>query len=240
MGARFDAVLFDLFDTLCHLDAELYLEGKRRSAGTLGVDPERYFQAWLSLQDRCQVGTLLGVEARIRESCALLGRGITAVELDEVRAIEEEALRRSARLHPDVVPTLASMRARTGLKLALVSNASSPARELARSLGLDAFFDALVFSFEIGCMKPQAPIYLAACHRLSVSPSGCLFVGDGNDHELEGALDLGMTAIRIERPEAMEHYRRHPSARWNHSVRNLGEISRLLEERQFSAGQSVS
>jgi putative hydrolase of the HAD superfamily len=237
---RFDAVLFDLFDTLCHLDGGPYLEGKRRSARALGLDPERYFQAWLSLQDRCQVGALLGVEARIRESCALLGRGITARELDEVRGIEEEALRASARLHPDVVPTLASMRARAGLKLALVSNASSPARELARRLGLDPFFDTLVYSFEIGSMKPQAPIYLAACRRLSVSPAACLFVGDGNDRELEGAIELGMTAIRIERPGAMEHYRRRPSDRWDHSVRDLGEIARLLEDRQFSAGESIS
>jgi putative hydrolase of the HAD superfamily len=240
MRAPFEAVLFDLFDTLCHLDAELYLEGKRRSARTLGVDPERYFQAWLSLQDPCQVGTLNGLEARIRESCALLGRGITARELDEIRGIEEAALRRSARLHPDVVPTLASIRARADLKLALVSNASSPARELTRRLGLDSFFDTLVFSFEVGSLKPQAPIYLAACRRLSVSPSGCLFVGDGNDRELEGAIELGMTAIRIERPGAMEHYRRRPSTRWNHSVRDLAEICRLLEDRQFSAGQSVS
>jgi putative hydrolase of the HAD superfamily len=240
MRPPFDAVLFDLFDTLCHLDAGLYLEGKRRSARTLGVDPERYFQAWLALQDRCQVGTLDGVEARIRESCALLGRGINARELAEIRGIEEEALRQSAHLHPDVVPTLASMRARAGLKLALVSNASSPARDLTRRLGLDTFFDALVFSFEIGSMKPQAPIYLAACRRLGVAPSACLFVGDGNDRELEGAIELGMTAIRIERPGAMEPYRRHPSTRWDHSVQDLGEIPRLLEDRQFSAGQSVS
>jgi putative hydrolase of the HAD superfamily len=240
MPDPFDAVLFDLFDTLCHLDETLYREGKRRCALRLRVDPERYFQAWLALQDRCQRGVVASVEERIRKACALLGRQVDPGTVAEVRRHEEEALLRCASLHPDALPALRLMRSVPELKLALVSNASSPALPLLKALGLLPFFDALIFSFEVGSVKPEPEIYLAACRSLGVTAGRCLFVGDGNGRELEGAMALGMTAVRIERPEVMEAFRKSPSRSWHHSVRDLRGIADLPRDRQSSAGTSVS
>jgi putative hydrolase of the HAD superfamily len=107
-------------------------------------------------------------------------------------------------------------------------------------LDLLPFFDSIVFSFEVGSVKPEPAIYLAACRGLGVSPYRCLFVGDGNGRELEGAMDLGMTAVRIERPEVMAAFRKSPSLRWDHSVRDLRRIADLALDRQTSAEPSVS
>jgi len=240
MPDPFDAVLFDLFDTLCHLDEALYREGKRLSALRLRVDPGPYFQAWIALQDRCQRGEVATVEERIREACALLGREADPGTVSEVRRIEEETLLRCASLHPDALPALRRLRSVPELKLALVSNASSPARPLLEALGLLPCFDALIFSFEVGSVKPEPGIYLAACRSLGVAPGRCLFVGDGNGRELEGAMALGMTAVRIERPEVMEAFRKSPSRSWHHSVRDLRRIADLPRDRQSSDGTSVS
>jgi putative hydrolase of the HAD superfamily len=240
MPGRFDAVLFDLFDTLCRLDEQQYREGKRGCALRLGLDPDRYFWAWLALQDRCQRGELATLEGRIRGACALLGLQVDAVTAAEVRREEEETLRRCASLHEDVLPALRGLRSAPGMKIGLVSNASSPSRSLMASLDLLPFFDALAFSFEVGSVKPEPAIYLAACRSLGVSPRRCLFVGDGNGRELEGAMALGMTAVRIERPEVMAAFRKSPSLRWDHSVRDLRRIPDLALDRQSSAGLSVS
>jgi putative hydrolase of the HAD superfamily len=236
----FDAVLFDLFDTLCHIDETLYLEGKRLSAMELGLEPNEYFQTWLSLQDRCQRGELAGLADRIRETCGLLGRKVGSKLVEKVRRHEEEVLFRCVSLHPDALPILHQIRSTPALGVALVSNASAPARALLDVLGLRPFFDASVLSYEVGSVKPEPGIYLAACRSLSVSASRCLFVGDGNCQELEGAMALGMIAVRIERPHVLEPYRKNPSLRWDYSVRDLRDLPRLPWDRHSSAGASIS
>ena len=44
--------------------------------------------------------------------------------------------------------------------------------------------------------KPDSCIYEEAARRLGVTPSECLFVGDGGSDELPGAKAAGMTAIQ--------------------------------------------
>jgi putative hydrolase of the HAD superfamily len=240
MTSAFDAVLFDLFDTLCRLDETTYMEGKRRTAAELGLDPQLYFQSWLSLQDRCQRGEVADVAARIRECCRLLGKEVGPRRMAWARRHEEEVLFRCASLHDDALPILGRLRSTPGLRLGLVSNASAPARLLVDLLGLSSYFDVLVFSYEIGLMKPEKGIYQAASRSLSVAASRCLFVGDGNCRELEGAMALGMAAVRIERPAVMEPYRREASHSWDHSITDLRHLPDLPWNRHSTAGASDS
>jgi FMN phosphatase YigB (HAD superfamily) len=58
---------------------------------------------------------------------------------------------------------------------------------------LRAYFDDVVFSHEVGFVKPDPEIYLTACERLGVEPGHCIFVGDGGSGELPGAAAVGMT-----------------------------------------------
>ena len=54
------------------------------------------------------------------------------------------------------------------------------------------WFDASVFSFDIGAAKPDPGIYLEATRRLRVEPGNAVFVGDGADDELVGAERAGL------------------------------------------------
>ena len=76
-------------------------------------------------------------------------------------------------------------------------------------------------------MKPDPAIYLLACNQLDVPPSRCLFVGDGGDNELSGAMQVGMTTVQV--PSYRE---RIPDA--DYSVASLDEMGALLRSLEYS------
>ncbi len=222
------AVLFDLFDTLCRIDEEIYLEGKAEEARILGVDRDAFLRAWMALGDRAQTGILADIPARVRRAAEILGLSPDDATVREVASVEVESLTRGTTLYPDVLPTLGAVRALDGLLTGLVSNASSTAKLLFDRLGLAPYFDHGVFSFQVGVVKPHPRIYLSACEALRVDPEACLFVGDGNGHELDGAKALGMETVRIERPVSLGPYRKGESLCFDASVGDLTRVVSLI------------
>ena len=222
------AVLFDLFDTLCRIDESSYMSGKRREADLLGVDPDRFMEAWHGTGDRAQTGALPDIAARARAAAEMVGVSPDMETLREILRIEEATMTGAASLYPDVLPTLNDLRGRAGLKVGLVSNASSIAALLLDSLEIGAYFDHVTFSFRVGLVKPDPAIYLSAADAIDVRPDACLFVGDGNGRELNGARGVGMEAVRIERPITPGPYRKSESTEFDHSIRTLTLIPSLL------------
>jgi putative hydrolase of the HAD superfamily len=226
--ARYRAVLFDLFDTLCRIDEAIYADGKRRAARALGVPPDPFVRAWVASGDDAQVGRLPDIPARVRKVCEVLGAPPPdATVLGRVTEIERATLSAATVLYPDARPVLEDLRARPALGLGLVSNASSPSEALFGHLGLSRYFDAVSWSFRVGVAKPGAAIYLDACRALGVGPGDCLFVGDGNARELDGARDLGMTAVRIERVFSLGPYRKEESRGFDASIADLRALPSL-------------
>ena len=222
------AILFDLFDTLCRIDETIYLAGKAEEARLLGFDPESFLGAWIALGDQAQTGVLSDIPARVRAAAVALGRVPEASLIARVARVEVDSLTAGTTLYPDVLPTLRAVSGRDGLKVGLVSNASSTATILFERLALGAYFDATVFSFQVGVVKPQPAIYLRACGDLRVPPGSCLFVGDGNARELDGAKAVGMEAVRIERPVSLGPYRKEESLHFDFSVGDLTHVVSLL------------
>ena len=85
-----------------------------------------------------------------------------------------------------------------GLKIGLVSNADLMDKKYWGSSRLAPYFDDVIFSCDVGVMKPDRRIYEMAAARLGVKPEECLFVGDGGSNELWGAKQLGMTTVMAE------------------------------------------
>jgi len=222
------AVLFDLFDTLCRIDETEYQAAKVEQAHLLGVDADRYFDAWLAASHAAQSGALADSAARVRRAADAVGASPGEDLVRRLVCVEEGCLARATSLYPDVLPTLRALRARQGLRLGLVSNASSSAVAIFEGLGLAPYFDRTIFSFLVGALKPEPAIYLKACEELGVEPAGCLFVGDGNCRELDGAKAVGMEAVRIERPVAPGPYRKEESRLFDASVAELVEILALV------------
>ena len=62
-------------------------------------------------------------------------------------------------------------------------------------LGLAAYFEAVVSSFDLGVSKPEPGIFLDLLSRLGVEPGEAVMVGDRLDADIKGAKALGMRTI---------------------------------------------
>ncbi len=100
------------------------------------------------------------------------------------------------RIFDDVRPTLDRLAAK-GLRLAVISNWDERLRELLRRLELDAPFETIVVSSEIGHAKPQPEIFAEASARLGLPPQRIMHIGDSAEADLRGARDAGFHAVQI-------------------------------------------
>ena len=148
--------------------------------------------------------------------------------VNRVVRMEEAHMTDGSSLYPDVLPTLGALRALRGVTTGLVSNASSTAAFLVERLGLSGYFKEAVYSFRVGVLKPHPGIYLRACDALQVRPAECLFVGDGNGFELDGAGALGMETVRILRPVTPGPFRKGESRMFDASVDDLTRVLTLV------------
>lgn len=96
----------------------------------------------------------------------------------------------------EVLKVLHDLR-QNGLRLALVSNASTSEVQAWPVSPLAPLFDTTVFSCDCGSMKPEAGIYKQALTELVLAPQDCLFVGDGGSNEHHGAYAIGMKPVLL-------------------------------------------
>ena len=102
-------------------------------------------------------------------------------------------------LYPDVEPTLSGLKAK-GLKLAIVSNGFNQDLEhVLGKLDLEKWFDVIICIDSCNCAKPDKQIFLYALDRLGIKADEALFVGDSVTFDYEGALDVGIKPLLIDR-----------------------------------------
>ena len=228
---RYDAVIFDLFGTLvAGLDREAYHRSLGQMAAALGAPAEEFIRLWnKETAHRRLIGNLNSPEENteyIREALDLppdLGRMVEAVR------IRLAFYRASLTPRHETVRTLNRLR-EAGHRLGLISDCSYEAPLLWPETALAALIDQPVFSCVEGCAKPDPRLYELACARLDVRPERCLYVGDGDGHELAGAVRQGMDAVMIRIPdeEAAGVYRRNPEEWDGPRIASLPEVLAFL------------
>ena len=161
-----------------------------------GVDPDRFktviAEAYGSDGHHGMVGQLERGEIEVEEF-----EGWLAEQLSEGLAAPLEAVgirdRMFAGMGPDERMVGAVRLAHdSGVKTALISNSWGPSGF--RDAELDAMFDAILISGEIGIRKPDPEIFLRAAKLVGLEPSECVFVDD-LEQNAEGARAVGMAAI---------------------------------------------
>ncbi len=200
--SAYRAVIFDFFGTLTlsvrrgpqHADI----------ARTLGCDPEVVRGVLDRTFHSRARGTFGSAEATLRWVTEQAGGHPQASQLRAAVPARVDALRADTRLRPDAMSTLTAIRSR-GLRTGLISDCTHELPAFLPRLPMAPLLDARVFSVELGVCKPEPAIYLAACDRLGVEPSECLYVGDGGSRELTGAAAVGMTAVRLAAPDLVDH-----------------------------------
>ncbi len=82
-----------------------------------------------------------------------------------------------------------------GIKIGLISNADIIDIKYWNDSPLSTFFDSVIFSCDVGILKPETEIYQLAMKSLNVKPEESIFIGDGGSNELFGARRAGMKTI---------------------------------------------
>jgi len=231
--ARYDAVIFDLFGTLIHtVPPDDYGAMLGEVAGALGVHSDAFTKAWRATIDERESGLFGGIDEILAKTAAAAGRAASSGEVTDAKqrwlaiAAGWLAPREEARA------TLEAIRA-TGAKVGLLSNCSAEIPPLWPAAGLADLFDHVVFSCNVGAMKPHPSVYEAASGPLGVKPERCMFVGDGGARELTGASAVGMEAVLLRVP-GEEHtwfdsFYRKDALEWAGTVvASLSELTSLI------------
>jgi putative hydrolase of the HAD superfamily len=216
------SVTFDLWDTL--INDEAGYDQKRRALRCNGmvsvlesyglrVSPERVFSAYDASVGWLQVTWLTHREiATVDQAKRIATEAIGKLPNDEelMRRLEEvyvnAVLDLSPRLSDDAVETLQGMQSRAA-KIGLICNIGRSSgrvlRELLSKLQVLDFFDATIFSDEIGIRKPDRRIFEIAAERLGVATSSVIHIGDHPEADAWGAKQVGMRALLLELPSEL-------------------------------------
>lgn len=170
-------------------------------------DEETCIQKILGYQDCDDVRSIIYrlCDKYPNQSCEeFLERFNSAVNRDNVVFIKSaidaawfESIKQ-ARLEPGALHVLDKLRA-ANIKLALVSNTPPTSQQILDHLDLRRRFDAIVFSCDVGYLKPDPRIFKIALKQLCVSPQETVLVGDKIRTDILGGAILGMKSILLER-----------------------------------------
>ena len=204
---KYKAIIFDLFGTLVDsYSVQGYNKLLTDMALALKLPIEDFSKLWLNTTYERGIGIFKTTEASIRHVCNLLKGSVCDENIRKCEQIRLESTRKALTPKNGAVDILKSLRG-LGYKIGLITNCSTEVPHLWKKTEFVNLFDTAIFSASVGLKKPDAQIYNLACKQLGVKPNDCLFLGDGDGNELEGASKLGMDAVMIRDPSEMDPYR---------------------------------
>jgi putative hydrolase of the HAD superfamily len=195
------AIIFDLFGTLVG-DFMAVGQTHNELAAILGVPYEPFMKLWREITGRRTLGEFQTVEASIEHACSALGVTVNAAQMSKAVEFRLEYTRRALTPKPDAVATLAQLK-HTGFKVGLLSNCSIEIPILWPETEFADLIESPIFSSRERLKKPDPRMYQIACERLGVVPEDCLYIADGENHELKAAAEFGMSPVLI-RPTSHE------------------------------------
>jgi putative hydrolase of the HAD superfamily len=101
--------------------------------------------------------------------------------------------------YDDVLPGLLRLKGRV-----LVGSISNGNADL-QAIGLSHHFKVSVAAHQLGCAKPDAAIFHAACKELGVAPEDAVYVGDDVLLDVKGAQQAGLRAVWLNRHGSQAH-----------------------------------
>lgn len=179
-------IIFDAFGTLVKIKS--------------GRSPYRKLMMWLKENGRKPHANdakfIMSNNVNIQQLAALFGYAIPIQLLNEIQNNFQEELE-TIELYEDTLSTLQNLKIR-GYKIALCSNLAKPYGEQLKKLIPD-LFDFIVFSYEVGLIKPEQKIYEKIQTHFNCDMTEMIFIGDHPILDVEKPISLGMNARWIQR-----------------------------------------
>lgn len=210
----FNAVLFDIGDTLVHFSTwnprQFLSRGVRPAHERLcemGFTPPplpKYTRAlrssflrtfvWSRLTQRevC----LADVFCRLHRA---MGLPVDDGHMADMIGCCTRPLRELFTADPEAIPMLRNLHA-AGLKIGVVSNTMFPAWAIDDVLEHDGLLSLLpvrIYSSDVRYMKPDARIFRIAIERMNLDPARTLMVGDRISKDVKGAARVGMRSALL-------------------------------------------
>jgi len=242
---RFQAIFFDLFNTLLHFDFSLLpqVEFQGQSLPTTSVevyrqlsermDPSFPYSRFLEeFQESREIVTRLRNQEHREFSCLdrfqilckrlnvqdkTVAEFILKVHMDELFRIIHFPDQKKALL--DQLPRI---------PLVLVSNFDHAltVRRALREFGLEERFEAIFISDEVGWRKPGDEFFNVVLKETQYSPQQCLYVGDDPEADVYGATRQGFQVAWLVENRPPEDLPVEP--KW--TIRDLSQILEIVAE----------
>lgn len=193
MSNKIDVIFFDLFFTLI---TPKYNNGRNEN-DVLGISKEEWEE--YAEDDALYLERAMGKETNPKKIIeSIIKKGEIKASDNQINEILELRKNRFQKSLIDVdckvLEVLSDIKKR-GKRLCLISNADVIDVMNWNKSPLNELFDATIFSYEVGCLKPQSQIYEIGLKKMNTTSEKCIFVGDGGFDELKGAKELGMKTI---------------------------------------------
>lgn len=121
-------------------------------------------------------------------------------------------------LMEDAIPTLEALKGRC--KLGIISDTWPSIVPVLERFGILPYFDAITYSFQLGCFKPNPRMFQDALSKMGLPAQECVFIDDVA-RNLEGAAKAGIQPVQIRvKPDA------DPCPQ---GMASIGKISGILE-----------
>jgi putative hydrolase of the HAD superfamily len=225
---KYQAIIFDLFGTLVDsYSVQGYNKLLTDMALALGLPVEDFSKLWRNTTYERGIGIFKTTEDSIRHICNLLKVSVCHENVRKCEQIRLENTHKALTPKNGAVDILKSLRG-LGYKIGLITNCSTEVPRLWKKTEFANLFNAAIFSASVGLKKPDAQIYNLVCEQLGIEPTECLFLGDGDSNELEGASKLGMDAVMIRDPSEIDPYRLFEVDWKGMKIENFTEILNLL------------
>ena len=227
---KYKAVIFDLFGTLVEIPSVRKLEDiLAQMASVLSVSSDDFIQLWHNTSDRRVIGFFRAVKDNIKHICHELGVYPDDPQMTFAAELRLDYTRQLMMPRANAIQVLSRLKS-NGFKIGLISDCSADVPVVWGETPFVSLIDVVVFSCSVGLRKPDECIYRLASDRLTIEPSNCLYVGDGNNQELSGALKAGMHPVLVRIPnEDMADAHRPNKEEWNGLViSSLSEVLGLL------------
>lgn len=193
MNSDIDVVLFDLFFTLV---TPKYndLKNENDVLRMTKAEWERYAEDNELYLKRAS-GKEKSPQKIIEDIIEKMKINVSECDIKEILKLREERFKTSLiDVEPTILDVLLDIK-KNGKKLCLISNSDIIDVMHWEKSPLSNLFDDTIFSYEVGCLKPQTEIYNLALKRMNVNAEKCIFIGDGGSDELKGAKELGIKTI---------------------------------------------
>jgi putative hydrolase of the HAD superfamily len=169
-------------------------------ASVLLAPPDDFVKWWFDTFNERGIGVFQSTEANIESICRKLAVPLEDAKIKIAAKISFDCTARSMTPRPNALEVLSHLKSQ-GYKTGLISDCSPEIPGVFKSMPFAPFVDVAVFSCLLGITKPDSRIYHLAAEQLAVKPEACLYIGDGDSHELAGAAQAGMHPVLIRDPD---------------------------------------